>query len=145
MFYLTLLVTNIAFIFLVKSVNRFWLLSIPLWLLILFSFIFWRMTADKRYEDLEARYLHTVGDKTYGDYHVWEELHQERVATIRHTQTFIYLISFQTLITWILQIAGKRRTNRKIYRYTMPVLGIFTLLIITLLVLMAIAPTGPLV
>ena len=145
MIYFTLLLINILFLYFFKTDNKYWLLSLPLWTLLISSFIFWRINSDRHYQALEKEYWKTAENKEYGDFNKWWNLQLGEKKAQHLNQVLIYCIALQTFITFICQMAGGMRTNQEIYRHTRFIFGILFVLVILVLVLLRIIPSGPIV
>ena len=142
MVYIILLIINILFVYFIKSDKKFWLLSIPLWTVLLLSLICWRIYNDNQINKLETEYWKTTENKGYGDYNKRNKLEKAEKNAQKINTTFIYLIGLQTLVTFIFQIAGQRQTKKITYNWTKIIFGILFVLILFLLLLMAIVPSG---
>ncbi len=142
MVYIILLTINIPFVYFIKSDKKFWLLSIPLWTVLLLSLICWRIYNDNQIHKLETEYWKTTENKRYGDYNKRNKLEKAEKNAQKINTTFIYLIGLQTLITFIFQIVGQRQTKKITYNWTKIIFGILFVLILFLLLLMAIVPSG---
>jgi hypothetical protein len=142
MIYFALLVMNILFVYFFKSDNKYWLLSIPLWTLLILSFILWRINSDHHIQALEKEYWKNAENKEYGDSNKWGHLQQAEREGQKLNMTFIYCITLQTFVTFALQMAGRMRTKQEIYRYTRLIFGILFSLVILVIAMMGIVPSG---
>jgi Ca2+/Na+ antiporter len=140
MLYLSLLILNILFAYFIRSDKKYWLLSIPLSLLLFSSFIFWRMHSDRSINKLESEYWKEP--KNEYDINKRNNLREARNAAHTLNMTFIYCIELQTFITYILQLLGQRQTNEAVYRWTIFIFGILLVMVFILIVFMGIVPPG---
>ena len=145
MTYIALILVNLLSLYFLNSANKYWLLSIPLWTVLLSCFILWRITSDRRMQTLETIYWKSTQNRTYGDFNKWNALEQHQAEAQRRNLVFIYAIALQTFITFIFQIIGRSRTRLRYYRTTRLLFGILLALAVLLVGLMGIVPTGPLI
>ena len=141
MTFIILLTVNILFIYFIKSDKKYWLLSIPLWTILISGFIFWRISNDRQIKNLEKEYWKTTENRGWGDYDKRTKLEEAKKHVQKFNMTFVYLIGLQTLITFILQIVGQRRTTQKTYRWTKIIFGILFFFIFLLIAMMGIVPS----
>ena len=142
MIYFALLVMNILFVYFFKSDNKYWLLSIPLWTVLILSFILWRINSDSHIQALEKEYWKNTENKEYGDSNKWGNLQQAEREGQKLNMMFIYCITLQTFVTFAFQITGGMRTKLEMYRYTRLIFGILFSLVILVIVMMGIVPSG---
>ena len=142
MIYLILLTVNILFVYFVGSDKKYWLFSIPLWTILISGFITWRVISDKQIQNLEAEYWKTTENRGWGDHDRWTKLEDAKTNAQKLNMTLVYLIGLQTIITFISQIVGQRRTTQKAYKWTTIVFGILFLSVFILIVMMNIIPYG---
>jgi hypothetical protein len=105
--YLLILTLNILFVYFIKSDNKYWLLSIPFWILLFSTFIYWRTNSDREIQTLETQYWSTL-DKLNIDIDIEkaDEIDQLKKQTGVVNRTFIYAIGLQTLLNFTFQIIG---------------------------------------
>ncbi len=144
-FFFLLLAVNLIPLFYLRSTFRFWIICIPLWFCMLVGFLLWRHTHDTEISRLEIAYQKSAGSKNYGDQNIWGSLEALRTSGRITNQKILHEIFFQTLVMWLLQIAGLRRTKRNYYFWLSWITGLLLLAALILGALMGIVPSGPLV
>ena len=142
MLYLVILILNILFIYFVKSDKKYWLVSIPLWIILILAFIFWRTNSDRQIQNFEIEYNKTFQGKEYGDFAIWNKLGDQKKTAQKLNLTFVYLIGLQTFITFILQTIGHKLTRQKTYKWTKVVFGILFALVFLIFVMMGVVTSG---
>jgi len=142
--YLGLLAINIVVLNLAKCDNKYWLVSIPLWILLVGSFIVWRDTSDKQYRLNEKDYEKSAKIKGY-DYDKLDKLENLQKSNKTKNQIFLTLIAIQTFVTFVLQVIGHNKTDQHRYRLTKYIFGILTILVLILTFMIGIVPTGGIV
>ena len=142
MLYLALLTINILFIYLVKSTQKYWLFSIPLWVILISSFILWRTNSDRQIQNLKIEFDKTFHGKEYGDNTILNQLNEQKKAAQKLNMTFVYLIGLQTFITFIFQIIGHSQTRQRKYKWTKIIFGILFAFIFFVIAMMGIIPSG---
>jgi len=140
--YFIIFIINIAFVYFVRSANRYWLLSIPLWIILFSSFFVWRTESDKTIAVLQSSYWQSMGDKGYGDQGKLQAYENAQKRAQNLNMIFIYCIGLQTAITFILQVLGSYLSKLKIYSFTKSVFGIIFLIIFLLITMIGIVPSG---
>ena len=145
MSYLVLLAINIFFIYFLKSEKKYWLLSIPLWIILISGFIIWRTNNDRQIEKLEIQYDKTFQGKEYGDFSMWDKIAHQKKAAQKLNMTFVYLIGLQTFITFIFQIIGHSQTRQRTYKWTKIVFGVLFALTFIIIAMMGVVPSGGIV
>ncbi len=142
MLYLALLTVNILFIYFVKSDKKYWLLSIPLWVILISGFILWRTNSDRQIQNSEIEYDKTFQGKEYGDNAIWNKLSEQKKTAQKLNMTFVHLIGLQTFVTFIFQIFGHRETKQKTYKWTKVIFGVLFALVFLIIAMMGVVPTG---
>lgn len=130
MIYLLLLAFNILLLFFIRSQKKYAWVCIAIWLLLIISFVCWRSATN----DFARSY--------------WSG--EEMVKTMsdfkKFNFTFIHCISFQTLLTFIFQIVGyKKTTLPHLYKWTYFIFLGLLILNSVLEVMLAIVPSWPIV
>ena len=133
------MLVNISFLYFNKSDNKFWILSVPLWTILIFSFVSWRIADDNQIQLLESNYWNTPENSN--DYNKWTEIMAAKKESRGHNNILINVITLQTFVTFIFQIIGQKKTTLKIYRWTKPIFRLLFILVILLILLMGIVPT----
>ena len=141
MIFLLIAVINIVLTLLIKTDNRYWVVSVPLLLFLFVSFIGWRFTSDRNAKEQEAIYWKSAGTKSYGDHGEWTKLEKMKIAGRQINATFIDLIVLQAFLVFILQVIGRRNTNIKIYKWTSWTTGILFFIILWFRLMMSIVPS----
>lgn len=143
MIYFAILTLNILFVYFIKSDNKYWLLSIPFWILLFSTFIYWRTNSDREIQTLETQYWSTLKKLNIDiDIDEADKIEQLKKQARAINMTFIYAIGLQTLLTFALQIIGHIRTKRKLYRWSKIIFGILFALVFFLIAMMGIVPSG---
>jgi|GEM_PF-4669309 len=145
MVYFIIVTLNILLLYFIRSDKKYWFLPIPLWTLLLLSFISWRAQSDNQIRTDEAKYWKTAENKDFGDSEVWNKLKATEKHAQKFNMVFLYCITLQTLITFICQIVGQRQTKQKIYKWTKPIFGVLFILAFLLIAMIGIVPTGGIV
>lgn len=153
MTYFILLTINILFVYFVKSDNKYWLLSIPLWCLLIGIFLIWRNITDTNIARLETAYWKSadnnkIKDSTNwrGDEGIYKKLEDKKTYLNKYNFNFLNSIFLQTIMTFIFQLIGYKRTSFKTtYRRTSIIFGMALLINLILEILISIVPTGPLI
>ena len=153
MTYFILLILNSLFVYLAKSDNKYWLLSIPLWCLLIGAFLIWRNINDTNITRLDTAYWKSADNNKMkdstnwrGDESIYKNLEDNKTYVRKYNFTLLNSIFFQTFLTFITQLIGYRKTSSKTtYKWTSIIFGIILLLNLCLEVLMAIVPTGPMI
>ena len=140
MIFLLLLATNILLTFLIKTGNRYWLVSVPLTLLLIIGFIGWRIAKDNKIKQQEANYWNSAGTKNYGDHGEWIKLDEMIKEGRKLNATFIDLVVLQAFLTCIFQIIGRMKTTVRIYKWTSWTFTIFFIVMLLLRTMMSIVP-----
>ncbi|PVD51807.1 hypothetical protein DC498_12180 [Terrimonas sp.] len=153
MTYFILLTLNILIVYFVKSDHKYWLLSIPLWTLLIGTFLLWRNINDTKILRLDTAYWESANDNKIkdstnwrGDETIYKQLENKKAYVKKYNFIFLNSIFFQTLLTFIFQIIGYKKTIIKTtYRRTSIIFGIALLINLILELLMSVVPTGPLI
>lgn len=145
MLYLVLFTINILFIYSLKSDKKYWLLSIPLWIILISGFIFWRTNSDRQIKNLAIEYDRTFQGKEYGNFAIWHKVGQQKKAAQKLNMAFVHLIGLQTLMTFIFQIIGYSQTRQRKYKWTKIIFGILFALTFLIMVMMEFVPFGEII
>ena len=155
MTYFVLLTLNILFIYFIKSDTKYWLLSIPLWCLLIGIFLIWRNITDTNIKRLDTAYWKSADDNkikdstnSRGDENIYKRLEDSKAYFTKYNFTFFNSIFFQTILTFIIQLIGYKKTSsssKTTYKWTSIIFGLLLLVNLFLEVLIAIVPTGPLI
>ncbi|MBS1608905.1 MAG: hypothetical protein JSS70_09120 [Bacteroidetes bacterium] len=148
-----MLTINISFIYSVRSDNKYWLFSIPLWVLLLGTFLLWRNINDAKITELDRAYWKSVDENKIKDSTSWRgretiyKLLEDKKAYVKkYNPDFLTSIFFQTILTFVFQLIGYRKTSFKTrYKWTSIIFGIFLLINLYLELLMSIVQSGPLI
>ncbi len=113
----------------------------------------WRNLSDRKIERLDTAYWKSAGvnkskDTTNwrGDEIIYNDLITTKTYVKKHNVIFLNTIFLQTILTFIFQLIGFKRTSLKtMYKGTSIVFGIMLIINLWLAVLMEIVPTGPFV
>ena len=152
MTYLLILTINIALLILYRSDKRYWLVTIPIWTMLLSSFIIWRTYHDKQISRLDTAYWNSADENKKkdaenwrGDDNIWKDLEDSKTVAKKYNSIFLNTIFLQTILTFIAQVIGfKITTSKTTYKWTAIIFGILFAINLWLEILMAIVPTGPL-
>jgi len=130
-------------IFLTKSDNKLWKIPILIWGLIFSTIFIITPIQNRKVNSLDNQYWESVEDKSCGDREVWEELKNSRKQSVKVRMTLLYFLGIQTIMTFILQIIGYKKTEKKkLYERTSIIFGLLTLLFLVFQVMVEIVPTG---
>jgi hypothetical protein len=143
--FVVLALANIIPLFIIRTSNRFWIISIPLWIFMIAGFISWRISSAKETEGLQIAYNKTIGNQGYGDASKWNALEDFEKSKVTANRKMLNQIFFQTFMMWILQMIGLRKTKNDYYFWLSWITGILFLVAFILEALMGIVPTGPLI
>jgi hypothetical protein len=151
--YFILLILNILFVYFLKSDKKYWLLSIPLWCLLVGAFLVWRNISDSKVTRLDRAYWKSAEDSKIkdttnwrGDESIYKTLEDSKAYIKQYNFTFLNSIFIQTILTFIAQRIGYVKTaSKKTYKWTSIIFGIILLINLCLEILIAIVPTGPLI
>ena len=149
MTFILILAINIILLVLVRTDRRYWLVSIPLWTIVISSFVLWRNFHDKKIDQIETEYWKSADankklnpDNSSGDRIVWKELESSKDYVQKFNMIFLHSVFLQTILTFISQIIGYKKTNlKKTYKWTSIIFGVLTLLSLFLELMIAIVPT----
>jgi hypothetical protein len=149
--YFILLTLNILWVYLSKSENKYWLLSIPLWCLLVGIFFAWRNISEEKIARLDTAYWKSADDNKLkdstswrGDEAIYKNLEKSRANVKKYNSTFLNTIFLQSVLTFVAQVIGYRKTSLKaIYRWSSIIFGVIFLLNSILEVLLSVVPTGP--
>ncbi len=131
-------------IFLTKSDNKFWKTPILIWGLILSIIFIITPIQNRKVNSLDSQYWESVEGKSYGDREVWEELKNSQKQSVKVRMTLLHFLGIQTIMTFILQIIGYKKTEKKkLYQWTSIIFGLLTVLYLIFQVMVEIVPTGP--
>lgn len=131
-------------ILLANSDNRFWKTPILIWGLILSTFFVATNIQNTQVEHLDNQYWKSAEGKSYGDTEIWRELKESRKQEVKLRMTLLHFLGLQTIATFILQIFGYRKTEKKkLYGWTTIIFGTLTILYLIFQTLVEIVPTGP--
>jgi hypothetical protein len=151
MTYLLILILNLALLFICRTDKRYWLVTISIWVLLTSSFFLWRRHNDNKISQLDNTYWKTAEDNRQkdpdnwrGNETVWNSLKVKKDYVKKYNQIFLNVIMLQTLLTFIAQIIGYKKTLlKRTYKLTSIMFGILLIFNFLLALLMAIVPTGP--
>lgn len=153
MTYFILPALNIFIVYFIKSDHKYWLLSIPLWTLLIGTFLLWRNINDSKIKRLDTAYWKSANDNKIkdqaswrGDENIYKQSEEKKAYVKKYNVIFLNAIFFQTILTFIFQVIGYRKTSFKTgYRWTSFIFGIALLINLILELLISIVPTGPLI
>ena len=153
MIYLLVLTINIVLLILYRSDKRYWLITIPIWTMLLSSFIIWRRYNDNRISRLDSAYWRSAeenkkkdAENWRGDDNIWKDWEDSKVFVKKYNSIYLNTIFLQTILTFIAQFIGyKVTTAKKTYKWTAITFGILLVINLWLEILMAIVPTGPVI
>lgn len=117
------------------------MVSIPLFILLFVAFVSWRIVSDNNVKQQEIKYCESAGTKSYGDFKEWTNLERMRKTKQQNNALFVDILVLQSLLTFIFQIFGRRKTNISLYRWTSWTFGILFFGFLCLRVMMTIVPT----
>ena len=147
-----LLGLNILFAYFLKSDKRFFIGAIAIWTItVIFFLIYIFILFPPKNEILnnqEQKLFAKQIDKNYkyDDRDEWDSLQNQKTQLTRYNRLCFELVGLQTLITFILQIIGFRRTQlKKLYNRTVWLFGILTLVYLIIEGLIGIVPTSGIV
>lgn len=151
--YFILLTLNILFVYFIKTDHKYWLLSIPLWCLLIGAFLLWRNINDAQITRLDTAYWKSAGDNRikdstnwHGDETIYRQLEDKKGHIKKYNFSFLKSIFLQTALTFIFQVIGYKKTSTKtIYKRTSIVFGIALFLNLILELLISVVPIGPLI
>lgn len=133
-----------SIIFLKKSENRFWKTPILIWGLFLVLISIVVPVQNRQISNLDKEYWESAEGKNYGDIEIWKDLKKSRKLTVKTRLTLIHFLGFQTIATFLFQIIGYRKTNKKkTYQLTSTVFGLLSLTYLIFQFMVEIVPTGP--
>lgn len=141
MIFIVLLAINFLLILFIKS-DRKWLVSILLFILLLLGFTGFRMVSDSALRKQERKYWQSTGTHSYGDHGEWTALEKMRREGRQTNALFFDLLVLQAFVTFILQMAGRKKTDLKVYERTVWIFGILFITFLCVRIMMAIVPTG---
>ena len=141
MFFILLFTTNILLTIFIKTDKKYWMISIPLFVLMFVAFVSWRIASKNNVKQQENKYWESVGTKSYEDFKEWTKLERMRKGKRQNNALFIDLLVLQSFLTFIFQVIGRRKTNIPLYRWSSWTFGILFFAFLWLKVLMAIVPT----
>jgi hypothetical protein len=142
---LILLTINLSIFFTIKPDKGF-LICIPFWVILLTSFFLLKNINDDRIERQEKDYYNNMGDKSYGDFELWQNLEKQKFQARQINMALFRLLGVQTILTFIIQIFAYRKTKAKtLFWWTRTSFGLLTLVYLTFELLLGIVPTGPLI
>ena len=152
MIYLIILIINIALLAIYRSGKRFWIVTIPIWTLLLSSFCIWRIYNEKQINALESAYWKKENARErnenknwQGAYENYKEIQDSKRIMKKYNSVFLNSIFLQSILTFIAQVIGyKVTTEKKTYRINAIIFGVILAINLFLEFLMAIVPTGPL-
>lgn len=143
--FIVLALVNFVPLFILKTTTRFWIICIPLGILMIAGFVVWRTNRSKKTEALEAQYINSTGSKSYGDFKLWTALEDLKKSTVITNRKILNEIFFQIFLMWILQMIALRRTRINYFFWLSWLTGVLFLAAFILEALIGIVPTGPLV
>jgi len=151
--YLTILLVNILILYSLKTDKRYWIVPIPLWTILVLFFILWKFKNDKVISQLDTAYWQSADynkkinlENWRGDEKIYNKLEETKSYVRKYNNILLNSIFLQTILTFISQVIGYKRTSlKKTYKLTSTVFGVLLILNFFLFLLMAITPTGPLV
>lgn len=150
---LILFTFNILLLFIIRTEKKYWLSTIPIWILLILSFIIWRNIYDGKTKELDKAYWKSAEEKKMedsenwrGDENIWKNLEASKAYVKKYNAEFLNSIFLQTILTFTAQLIGYKKTSaKKTYRWTVYLYGVILSLNLFLELLMKIIPTGPLV
>jgi len=142
MIFLTLAATNIFLTVLIKNARKYWIVCIPLFVILTVSFISWRIANNNDYKIQEQKYTADESHTGSGKHSDWQKLSAMRKKFSETNVIFIDLIVGQSGITFILQIIGRKKIKSKFYKTTAWIFGILFFAAMWLKLLIAITPTS---
>jgi ABC-type transport system involved in multi-copper enzyme maturation permease subunit len=146
MTYILILTLNILLVFFLRTETKYWLITITIWTLLIFSFIIWRQINDAKIDQIDRAYWESAESKSRGDDKIYEDLNEAKNYVQRNNMTFIHAIFLQSILTFSYQIVGFKRTSlKKTYTWTTVIFCILTTLILLLEFLLSSVPTGGIV
>jgi hypothetical protein len=136
MIYILILALNIILLLLIRTGRRFWLVSIPLWVIIFASFVLWRNYQNRKIDRIDMAYWKSADlnkklnpNNSRGDEAILKELEESTNYVNKFNMPFVHGNFFQTILTFISQIIGFKQTEfKKTYRWTSIIFGLLTLL-----------------
>jgi hypothetical protein len=151
--YFILLTLNILFVYFIKSDHKYWSLSIPLWCLLIGTFLLWRNINDTKIKQLDTAYWKSadenkIRDSTNwrGDETIYKQLEDKKSYVNKYNFSFLNSIFVETILTFIFQVIGYKNTSiKKTYKWTSTIFGIALLINLILELLISVVPTGPLI
>tara|TARA_Y100000815_G_C13063286_1_gene395209 strand:+ start:61 stop:525 length:465 start_codon:yes stop_codon:yes gene_type:complete len=133
-----------SIIFLTKSESRFWKIPILVWGLFLVIISIAVPVQNRQINNLDKEYWESTEGKSYGDREIWKDLKNSRKLTVKIRLTLIHFLGFQTIATFLFQIIGYRKTNKKkTYQWTSTVFGLLSLTYLIFQFMVEIVPTEP--
>lgn len=154
MTYIVVLLVNVILLFVYKSERRFWVLPISLWVLIVLSFVFWRLYMERKNTEFEKKYRNSAAQNlqkdttqsSSGDFRIWNEWSEMKEIFKENNSVFLNTILLQTFFTYLAQVVGyKFTTSKRIYKWTKTLFGILFLICFWFAIMLAIVPSAPLV
>jgi uncharacterized membrane protein YeiB len=144
MIFLLLLAVNGLPLFLLKTSKKYWIISIPVWILLLTVLIVWRIRDDRVVNSSEKAYYATFGKKSFGTREAWDEMEKAGSTAAADSRKIFVGVGFQTLCVFVLMVTGHRRTKDRRYKWGSWFFGCCTVFVIFLDVLMTIIIGSPL-
>jgi hypothetical protein len=132
MIYFLILIINIALLIIYRSDKRYWLITIPIWTMLISSFIIWRSYNDKQISRLDTAYWKSADDNKRkdsenwrGDNNLWKDLEKSKAVVKKFNPIFLTIIFLHTVLTFFAQIIGyKFMPAKKTYKWTAITFGI---------------------
>ena len=146
MIYILILTINILLLYFIDTDKKYFLVTIPLWTILIVTLIYWRSYNDNKIDRIETSYWKSAENKIRGEDKLWEQLNKSKSIVQKDNMTFLQCILLQTILTFIFQVVGYRSTaNKKVYKWTSIIFGILTLINLLLQLMIGIVPTGGIV
>lgn len=133
-----------SFIFFIKSENRFWKIPIAFFGIFLATMAIVIPIQNRQVRSLDNAYWESAEGKSSGDTEKWEELRKSRKLNVKIRMSLLHFIGLQTIVTFVLQLIGHSKTNKKkTYKWTASVFGLLSLIYLLFQLVIEIVPTGP--
>ncbi len=118
-----LLAVNGLPLLLLRTSKKYWIISIPVWILLLGILGAWRIRDDRAYRISEKAYYASFGNKNYGTEETWKAMEKSGAAEAADSRHAFVGVGFQTICVFVLMRIGYRRTKDKRYKWGKWVFG----------------------
>jgi hypothetical protein len=143
MIFLLLLALNALPLLLLKTSKKYWIVAVPVWIVLLGVLAVRRIQDDRAYHSSEKAYYASYGKNNFGTPETWKAMEKTSLVAAANSRKAFVAVGVQTLCTFFLMATGFKRTKDKRYKWGKWFFGCCTVFVIFMGLMMTLILGSP--